>query len=303
MEYLDAAPMACTLEGETYEQLYLRAEKLVLKVPPQCRNEAMKEFVECWMTWLPRKLSTSLKVRNLRAEVADATDSILGVRKSDLKLTELILSGALQGHDVIRTLVSSLVTKAVKLKSQSRTRLTASSIPDLGISLGDVSEAGFALSCCSGMNAPVKFFGLSPRAMASMDLCKPGFPIFFCASPDREGTGPGNQLSQNIDCTLKLLNVESHSRNYVLTFDDTVVWPQYGLLQLGDERFIIGGTEGDAMMPADPDRNLDPRRLKKESLHQAWTFHHGSVMCIGWGLDASCNPTANMNLLAYHHEI
>ena len=268
MDDCDEDVVLDVLGAETYEQLYDRAAKLVLTVPPQCRNKAMTEFIEGWMAWLPRRLPTDLKIQNLRMQVADASDALVAGKKSDLKLSELIISGALRGNDILRTLISAMVCKSVKLQ-QNRKRVTSSSFSELGISITEVHEAGFQLASCANMRALMKFFGLSPKAIPRMDLQMPGLPQFFCAATADTSSGH-NQLALNMELSLRLLEVESN-RDYHITFDDTVLWPTFSVLQLGEEKFIIGGTGPDALMPAGD--GLDATKLKRELLYQATSIH------------------------------
>ena len=247
---------------ESYDDLYLRAENLILKIPHALRNASMNIVVEGRLGWLPRKQCTNMKLQRLRRQIAEDACSLVHAdtqRKSEIRLADLILNGVLRGQDTFRVLVSAMVTKAQKMR-EGRQRLTTATLPHEDAAA--LHEAAFALSCQSGLKGLLKFFGVSPACQPKLHLDIPTLPQFFCPQVAAD-LGP-SELEKNLEKVISILGIQN--REYVVMFDDTVVFPQYSLLTLRGARYCIGGTGADALIPTD---TLDVSKMSKENLHQA----------------------------------
>ena len=91
-------------------------------------------------------------------------------------------------------------------------------------------------------------FGLNAKGMPKVDLRHPCLPFFLCASLETgKGIGEVSQVQTNVSRVLTALQVEG-SRNFVLTFDDSVYWPSYNMLLL-PEPTVVGGSGNLSLIP------------------------------------------------------
>lgn len=207
-------------------------------------------------------MCANMKLRRLKEQIAKDALALVHVdpvRKSEVRLADLILKGVLRGQETFRILCSAMVTKAQKLQ-EGRRKLTTTSLPHEDIAA--VHEAAFALSCQAGLSGLLSFFGVNPRAQPKLHLDTPTLPQFFC--PAIAADFGSSELVQNIEKVISILDIQE--REYCIMFDDTVVFPQYSLLTMRGKTFCIGAAGGDALLPTE---NLDVSKMTKDNLHQA----------------------------------
>ncbi|CAE7832612.1 unnamed protein product [Symbiodinium sp. CCMP2592] len=231
------------LENQSYETLYTKLQELLGSIPIVLQNPACRKFVATHFTWLPRRKLLSYVDKLVEAKAISAADQ---------DLSQQILSGALEGNDVARTMVAGILNKAQNLKAGKK-RVNASSLPD--VDEGRIAELGSALSSCTGQTSLLNLFGYTAPKVPASSMWRPDLPYFF--NPSTE------ELKHNAERILDIIGRDD--RDYMVCFDDTTFWPQWCIQAFPDALYFIGGTGSNAKLRVS---DHAPGTLRKEDLSQ-----------------------------------
>ena len=120
-----------------------------------------------------------------------------------------------------------------------------------------------------GRKSLLALFGFNAKGLPRVQLQHPELPFFFNASLQNGACiGEKSEVHQNMQKAIAALNVD-HTRNIVLTWDDTVYWPTYALVYF-PEPHVVGGAGKHAALKLKHDRNVEEVMggLEKRNLAQ-----------------------------------
>ena len=197
------------LAEASFLQLYRRCIQVIGGVDTSTRNAAFQSWHASRLSWVtPGILPDEQGTQSAHSCALALTDAN---SKLDGKLSQLIKSGVLQADPTARVLVAALVQKADRL-TRGYQRPGSSRVEGVDATL--LREVLFRLWRGMSKTEALQTFGLSKNCVSTRKLLQLDFlPKFFCPSPE--------VLLSNCSLALGHLSVLD-TRNYMLTFDDTV---------------------------------------------------------------------------------
>ncbi|CAE7037719.1 unnamed protein product [Symbiodinium sp. CCMP2592] len=264
------------LQSQSYDTLYSKLQELLGSIPIVLQNPACRKFVATHFSWLPRRQEP--KAGPAKQKLLSYVDKLVeakGISAADQDLSQQILSGALEGNDVARTMVTGILNKAQNLRA-GRKRVNASSLPTVDESR--IAELGSALSSCSGMASMLDLFVYNAPKLPASSIWRPDLPCFFCPGVD--------DLKQNAQVILDIIG--SDNRDYMVCWDDTTFWPQWSIQGFQDGLYFIGGAGSNAKLRVS---DHAPGTLKKTDLaQQCVTFLLKKASTRKFGFDMAMMP-------------
>ncbi|CAE7036047.1 unnamed protein product [Symbiodinium sp. CCMP2592] len=247
---------AAFLEEQSYTWLYDKLQDMLASIPTVLQNAACKKFIATQFAWLPRKLEADKPTDGNKQKLLSHVDLLLQARKAasslDQSLCQQILSGALDGNDLARTMITGILNKAQRLRSGYK-RVHASELP--GADETRVAELGSALSSCTGQESLLRLFGFAAPKKPAVSIWRDDLPMFF--APNRE------ELRRNAE--IVLAKWDTQHRDFMVTFDDTCYWPQWSLQMFPEGMVYIGGAGEKSKLSCE---QHSPGVLRKEDLSQ-----------------------------------
>ena len=229
------------------------------------RNEAANSYLASRFDWLPSSLSQKDLAPELQRQLSDHV-GFLGGLSNEAGVNNSMLHGALARKRLdtmatCRTLMSCLAHRC-ELLGRNRKRVNTSSVP--GVEQSSLADIGFFLSSLTSTSALMELFGLSQK-LSKAPIDAPGLPRFFDPCPlEPPEHGRRSELWESVHAGIQLLDTHG-TRNCMLAFDETVVFPTYAMLR--DERgsFYVGGGDDKARLDVG---SVRPSELKKTELAQ-----------------------------------
>ena len=135
-----------TMERLSYQSLYDVCRLKVACIPKKLCNAPAWRVIEGRFSWLSRKKPVVESLQHSSALASYAGALAKGSLPSEMRLAQHVLNGSLRADSVLRTLVTSLITKCVS-NGSSRKRRTTTKLD--GVDQADLAETGFALATCA----------------------------------------------------------------------------------------------------------------------------------------------------------
>ena len=236
--------------------------KIVGTTPKMMMNDAAKNYLASRFGWLPRHLPPR-STRSLGRHVdflvgsSEETGGVEGLWKD-------MQTGKVHEQETCRTLLSCVLARS-RMLGRNTKRLTSSTVP--GVQSQALADVGFLLSSVSSKQALMSLFGLNHRTLGRCPAHFEGIPEFFDASHIEPDTpGETSQLVKNCAMVLELLGLGStKSRNCMISFDETVMWPTYSTWKDRHGSFFIGGADDKTKIPTS---TTHANQLRKSDLAQ-----------------------------------
>ena len=247
------------LDEMTYPELHDKLSEVLVSIPKSLHTAAVRKFMVSQFSWLPRHIHEGTGGKGQKGLVLQHVDLLLQAKRlpgMDGSLCQQIVSGALDGNDVARTMICGILNKAQRQKSGKK-RLCTSSLPLVDETR--IAELGSALSSCTGQDSLLSMFGYcAPRV--SGDSWRHNLPMFYAPT--------AAEIRRNAELVLQLYDRPADlGRDFMVAFDDTVYWPQYSLQSFPEPAGMcfVGGCEEKAKIPC---ANHQPGSLQKCELSQ-----------------------------------
>ena len=213
-----------TLTQLPHDKCYRLVEKLIITVPKHCRNASADSWIEQQFSWIPR-LCPDMEGDQKRALIAHSR-FLAGSRgcQAETNLAEKILKGALRADSVVKVLVAGLVHKGWRMQrdaEKASVQKTASSFH--GVDEASLHEAAFALSACHSTKRFAEMVGLNLYRLPRVPYDVEDLPQPLGASMKMAAT--------NCSIALDLMGSKA-TRDWMLSFHETVYFPQYCLVNL-----------------------------------------------------------------------
>ncbi|CAE6963501.1 unnamed protein product [Symbiodinium sp. CCMP2592] len=255
------------LETMTWPELHqVVRQQAPVTTPAAFQNSAALNLLRTRFQWLPTTVNKDAINKLDRQHLQKHLEFLVGQETEagfTCMLSEELRQGRLDSMECCRVLMSCLATR-LRLLSANQKRLTTSHVQ--GVTDAQLQDVGFFLASISSTSQLMELFGLNPRELNKPPSFDEALPDFFCASAEEpEQAGMRSTLFRNLQTTIGILGV-AQSRSWVLSFDETVTWPAYGIYNSRSHgRCYVGGGDEMSMLPCSDHYASD---LKKENLAQ-----------------------------------
>ena len=266
-EYRDVlegdVPDATQLEAMDYCLLHMLVKRQPSVVTPgPFRNQSADRLLQTRLSWLGNKSPVGPVQRQLQKHV----DYLVGVETGmafPSTLHQELKQGRLDAMETCKVLMSCLASRCRLLATHDK-KLTTSHVPD--VEAAKLQDVGFQLASISSTMQLMELFGLNPRTLARPPTDAEGLPRFFDpALVDPPEAGQRSDVFRNFEKVTELLDVRG-SRAWMLSFDETVMWPTWAAYTDSRGRWFVGGADDKSRL-ACSDHSVET--LRKEDLAQS----------------------------------
>ena len=274
-------PDAAQLEAMDYCLLHMLVKRQPSVVTPGAfRNESAERLLQTRLSWLPSNLGKKSVVGHVQRQLQKHVDYLVGIETGmafPATLHMEVKQGRLDAMETCKVLMSCLASRCRLLATHDK-KLTTSRVPD--VEAGKLQDVGFQLASISSTTQLMELFGLNPRTLARPPTDAEGLPRFFDPSlVDPPEAGQRSDVFRNFEKVTELLDVRG-SRAWMLSFDETVMWPTWATYTDSRGRWFVGGAD-DLSRLACAEHSVDT--LKKEDLAQsvlAFLATPGATLCM-----------------------